>query len=88
MWSDRSRQKFVAFSCVLILLSVASCTSIETTSPDEISIDTGDVGNIVPGIRGWMSWFEANEHCSAQSKDAELADLRGTIAVYRCVPRK
>ena len=69
------KRALIMFLSVFALSFGASCTSVTESRPDQISIDTGDVGDIVPGIRSWMTWFQARDHCAAQGKQAELADL-------------
>lgn len=73
---------------VLVLSFAASCTTVKEANPDQISIDTGGVGDIVPGIRAWIAWFEADGHCARQGKDEELADLKGSVVTYRCTAEK
>lgn len=73
---------------VFVLSFSVSCTSVKEANPDQISIDTGEVGDIVPGFRSWISWFQANDHCVSQGKEAELADLKGSVAIYRCIAEK
>lgn len=65
-----------------------SCTTITESGPDGVSVDTGDVGDIVPGARQWLSWAQADNHCASQGKESELIDLKGSVVQYRCVPVK
>lgn len=81
------RITILLLSFFVLSISV-SCTSVKESNPDQISIDTGDIGNIVPGFRSWLSWSQADDHCAGQGKDAELADLKGPVAIYRCVAKK
>lgn len=63
---------------------LAGCSVVKAT-PDEVSVDTELVGELMPGTRHWLGWLRANEHCAAQGKSPQLHDLTGTVAVYRCV---
>lgn len=65
--------------------ALSACTSVVKETADEIRIDTGFVGEIVPGTRGWWGHLQAGEHCAQYGKRAELVDYQGAVAVYRCI---
>ena len=79
--------KFARLAAVALMVSLTTgCAQIVSASPEEVQVDTGQIGEIVPGVRHWISWLDANEHCSQFGKKPKLIDLKGAIAVYRCVP--
>ena len=76
----------VGAACLVVLL--AGCTKITAGDANTVSVDTGDVGNIAPGTREWLSWLQAKEHCEKYSKVPEIHDLKGSKAIYKCVAKK
>lgn len=70
----------------LLALSATSCTEIVARDAQGISIDVGQLGGIAPGTRVWLSRLQARNHCAEAGDIAELVDLRGQVAVWRCVP--
>ena len=76
-----SRLVAIVFAAAMM----TGCTQVVSSGPDEIQVDTGQFGSLVPGTRQWISWFEANEHCAEFGKKPKLVDLKDTVAVYRCV---
>ncbi len=71
-----------------VLVSAAflvGCSTVVEATPEKISIDTGEFGEVMPGTRMWLSWLKANEHCAAQGRRPKLIDLRGSVAHYRCI---
>ena len=70
-----------------IFLAVLSTGCAEVVSGDaqKVSIDTGDLGEIAPGTREWLSWLQARDHCALHSKSPEIVDLKGSVAMYKCV---
>jgi hypothetical protein len=77
-----------ALAAVVMMITVAGCAEIVSSGPDEVQVDTGQFGELVPGTRQWISWLEANEHCSRFGRKPKLVDLRDSVAVYRCVPEE
>ena len=76
-----------AVRAVVLLFAAAAltaCTTAVRETADEIRIDTGFVGEIAPGTRGWWGHLRAREHCAQYGKQAELVDYQGSVAVYRC----
>ena len=74
------------FAVVFLLVLPMGCAEIVSASPEEVRVDSGDIGEIVPRTRQWFSRQEANKHCSKFGKKSKLVDLKGPEAVYRCVP--
>lgn len=72
-------------AATLVLCLSAGCAQIVSGGPEEVQVDTGQIGELAPGTRQWFSWLQANEHCSRFGKEPKLVDLKGSIAVYRCV---
>lgn len=72
-----------------LILLLAGCAEVVSRSPERVSVDTASygLGEILPGMRQWMGWLAANEHCAAQGKSPELEDMKGTVVTYRCAPR-
>jgi len=80
-----SRRGLRAIVLLLAAGASAACTSVVRQTDDEIRIDVGVIGEIAPGTRAWWGHLEARDHCARNGKDAELVDLRGSVATYRCV---
>ena len=75
-------------AAALLALALAAACEIVARDADGVSVDVGYLGEVAPGTRAWLSWLQANEHCAQFGKEPELVDLRGPVAVYRCVPEK
>ena len=58
----------------------AGCSEVVSGSAKMVSINTGDFGDIAPGTREWLSLLKAREHCAQFSKDAEIAELKESVA--------
>jgi hypothetical protein len=69
---------------ILVILAVG-CAETVSSGPDEVRIDTGQIGQLAPGTRQWFSWLQANEHCAEFGREPKLIDLQGSLAIYRCV---
>lgn len=69
-------------------LYLTGCSQVVDGTRDGVRIETGWLGEIAPGARGWLSWMNANEHCAGHGRRPQLAGLRDGIAVYRCVVEK
>jgi hypothetical protein len=80
-----ARRSFFALAVIAAGPLLSGCADIVKSTPDEVSIDTGPIGNIMPGSRHWLAWLAANDRCGAEGKSAELFDLQGSIVTYRCV---
>lgn len=80
------RAAFRACGVVVAAALLQGCTVARET-PDEFQFDSGPIGEIAPGTRGWWGYLQAMRHCDQYGKDSRLVDLRGSIAVYRCVDR-
>ncbi len=76
--------KIAAGMCLAVLLT--GCAEVVSGDAQMVSIDTGNLGVIVPGTREWLSWLQARDHCALHSKSPEIVDLKGSVAVYKCVP--
>lgn len=83
-----ARRCFVTLTAIAAALLLSGCSDVVKSTPDEVSIDTGPIGNIMPGSRHWLAWLAANERCSDQGKSPELYDLQGSVVTYRCVKDK
>lgn len=66
-------------------LWLAGCAQVVSTTAEEVRVDTGALGEIAPGARVWLGWFHANAQCAAHGRKPKLADLKGALAIYRCV---
>jgi hypothetical protein len=73
-------------AAVMLALSASGCAEVVASDPQGISIDVGQVGGIAPGTRVWLSRLQARNHCAESGGTAELVDLKGQVAVWRCVP--
>ena len=84
------RMKFVdkiaASLCLAALF--AGCAEVVSGDAQTVRVDTGDLGDIAPGTREWLSWSRAREHCAAHAKSPEIVDLKGSVAIYKCVAKK
>lgn len=79
-------RKIASGFCMAIVL--AGCTKVVSGDAQTVSVDTGDLGNIAPGTREWLSWIDARDHCAQYGKSPAIADLKGTVATYKCVAKK
>jgi hypothetical protein len=77
-----------ALAAALALLLVAGCAEIVAGDPQGVSIDVGYAGEIAPGTRVWLSRLQAHDHCARFGRESQLVDLRGQVAVWRCVAEK
>ena len=68
----------------LVALAAAGCAWIERADEQTISIGTGDLGILAPGLRRAISYPDARAHCAKFGKDAVLLDLKGKTATWRC----
>ena len=78
--------KIAAGSVLAVFLT--GCVEVVSGDAQTVSVDTGQIGEIAPGTREWLSWWEAREHCAAHSKSPQIVDLKGSVAIYKCVPKK
>lgn len=77
------------FSVVIIAAIISTgCARVISGDAQTVSVDTRDLGEIAPGTREWLSWWEARDHCARHSKSPEILDLKGSIAIYKCVEKK
>jgi len=79
------RRRAYAAGALLMAMALLPGCSVTRETPDEFQIDTGFIGEIVPGTRSWWGYPQAREHCAKYGRDAELVDYKGSVAVYRCV---
>lgn len=70
---------------LLFVLLLAGCTETLLSNRDEIRIDTGDLGEIMPGAREWLTHRQALDHCRKTDREPELFDIKGRVMIYRCV---
>ena len=73
---------------ILLAVLVTGCAELVSGDAQNVRIDTGYLGQFAPGTRQWLSWLQASDHCALHSKSPEIVDLKGSVAVYRCVPDK
>ena len=69
-------------------LLVVGCTEVVKKTPHEVHVDTGELGQLMPGSRHWLALISAREHCSSLAKEATLEDLKDGVVIYRCVNPK
>ena len=84
----RFRLTAPCLAAALLSLIAAGCAQVVAGDAEGVSVDVGYVGEIAPGTRSWFSWLQANEHCAALGRKPRLVDLRGSVAIYRCVPEE
>lgn len=70
---------------LFLAVFLAGCAQVVSGDSRMVNIDTRDLGEIAPGTREWLSWLQARDHCARYSKSPEIVDLRGSIAIYKCV---
>ena len=78
--------KFAAGLCLAVLFT--GCAEVVSGDAQTVRVDTGDLGDIAPGTREWLSWVQARDHCALHSKSPEIADIKGSVAIYNCVADK
>lgn len=78
-------RRIVAAAAVAGALALTGCSDIVKSTPEEVSVDTAPLGNIMPGSRHYLAWFAANQRCGAEGKSPELFDLKGSVVTYRCI---
>ena len=86
--SNVARRRAVVLAAMAAALLLSGCSDVVKSTPDEVSIDTGPIGNIMPGSRNWRARLTAHERCSAEGKSPGLYDLQGSVVTYRCVKDK
>lgn len=77
----------IAASMVLTIL-LAGCNEVVSGDAQTFSVNTGFIGEYAPGTREWLSWLQARDHCALDSKSPEIVDLKGPVAIYKCVTDK
>jgi len=78
--------KFAASVIVAALLT--GWAQVVSGDAQKVSINTGFLGKYAPGTREWLSWLQASDHCAMHSKVPAIVDLKGSLALYRCVADK
>jgi hypothetical protein len=78
--------KIAAGICLAVLLT--GCAEGVPGDARKLTVDTGYLGQFMPGTREWFSWLQAREYCARQSGSPEIEDLKGSVATYKCVPEK
>jgi hypothetical protein len=73
---------------MLCALLTVGCTEVVKSTPNEIHVDTGGLGQLMPGSRHWLALISATKHCDGLSKKATLEDLKGEVVVYRCTDQE
>lgn len=66
-------------------LALAGCTEIVRKDGDELVIDVGSIGEIMPRARGKIAWPAAHAYCDQLGKVPRLQKLQGRRATYRCI---
>ena len=85
------RQSDFVCKCAAGMVSavlLAGCTEVVSGNAQIVSVDTGFLGEYAPGTREWLSWLQARNHCALHSKSPEIVDLKGSVAIYKCVAGK
>jgi len=72
----------------LYVLLIVGCTEVVKSTTSAIHVDTGELGQLVPGSRHWLALISAKKHCDGLSKKAILEDLKEEVVFYRCVDRE
>jgi len=75
---------FLAVS--LPALALSGCAGVEQADEKTITIGTGDLGLLAPGLRQFISYLDARAHCAKFGKEASLFDLKEKTAIWRCEP--
>ena len=73
---------------VAATLWLAGCAQVVSATAEDVRVDTGALGEIVPGARVWLGWHHAKAQCAAHGRKPKLVDLKGAFAIYRCVEEK
>lgn len=76
------------FACMGLAVFLSGCAEVVSGDAQTVRVDTGDLGKFAPGTREWLSWWQAREHCAHHARSPEIVDLRGSVAVYKCVADK
>ena len=72
----------------VLIFAATGCAEVVKGDSDTVHVDTGDLGEIAQGTREWLSYLQAREHCAKYSKSPEIVDLKGPVAIYKCVADK
>ena len=75
---------FRIVALILCALLIVGCTEVVKSTPNEIHVDTGELGQLMPGSRHWLALISATKHCDDLAKKATLEDLKGEVVIYRC----
>jgi len=73
---------------IFLAVLLTGCAEGVPGNAQKVTVDTGYLGQYMPGTREWFSWLQAREYCARQSKLPEIEDLKGSVAIYKCVPDK
>jgi hypothetical protein len=85
----RRLKSIAAITASVGLAALSSgCVQMDASNAQSVSVDTGFVGEIAPGTREWLSWYSARKHCEKYGKSSEIVDLKGSLAIYKCVADK
>ena len=69
----------------LASLALAGCTEIIREDGDEVVINMGSIGEIMPRSRDKLAWPAAHAYCDRLGKVPRLKSLKGRLATYRCI---
>lgn len=75
------------FAAAAVLAGILAGCEGTTGDAQGVRVETGIIGHYVPDTREWLSRLQAREHCAKFDKAAQIEDLKGSIAIYKCVPR-
>jgi hypothetical protein len=73
---------------MLCALLIVGCTEVVKSTPNEIHVDTGELGQLMPGSRHWLALILARKHCDGLSKKATLENLQEEVVIYRCTDQE
>ncbi|MDA1324542.1 MAG: hypothetical protein O3C34_07335 [Proteobacteria bacterium] len=73
---------------IFVAVLLTGCAEVISGDAQRVSISTGFLGEYAPGTREWLSWLQARDHCALHSKSPEIEDLKGSVALYKCVADK
>lgn len=70
---------------ILVVATIGGCVEIVRRTGDEVDVDTGQIGNIAPGLMDKLGWPAARGYCKDLGKVPRIKDIAGSVVTYRCV---
>ena len=77
--------RWAAAAILVLAPAVAGCAEVVREDGEEIVLDMGPIGKIMPRMRNRLAWPAAHTYCERLGKVPRLRKIEGRMATYRCV---